>query len=55
MKRIILLTLVLAYLAVSCSVIKDNNIYVDHSKEKDKYKISKKNYNPGKNCKNSWR
>lgn len=54
MKKLILITSVLAFLAVSCSIIKDNNIYVDHSKEKDQFKVAKKNYSPGKKC-NSWR
>jgi len=50
MKKLILLTLVLAYLAVSCRIIKDNDIYVDHSKEKDQFKTSKKNSNSGRKC-----
>jgi len=38
MKRLIILTLALAFLTFSCNTTKDNNIHVDHSKEKDQFK-----------------
>lgn len=56
MKKLILIMSVLAFLAASCTVItRDNNIYVNHHKEKDQFKISKKTYKAGKNCNNTWR
>ncbi len=44
---------VLAFMAASCRVNKDNNIHVNHAKEKDQFKISKK-YKPAKKCK-TWK
>jgi hypothetical protein len=55
MKKLIIIILALAYVSVSCRVIKDNDIYVDHSKEKDHYKIPKKTHSPGKKCNTNWR
>jgi len=42
----------LAFLAASCRA-KDNNIYVDHAKEKNHFRKSEK-YKPPKSCK-SWK
>lgn len=38
MKRLIIITMVLAFLSFSCRSGKDTNIHVDHAKEKDKFK-----------------
>jgi len=56
MKRLILAISVLAFLACSCRSGKDLNIYVDHSKEKNKYQTasSKKKYKSAKKCP-SWK
>ncbi len=37
MKRLIIAALALALLAGACRTGKDNNIYIDHSKEKNKF------------------
>ena len=54
MKKLLLAAVVLAFLTGSCRVFKTNDIYVDHSKEKDHYKVSKKSHNTGKKC-NTWK
>ncbi len=38
MKKIIIIILTLAFLASSCRTTKDNDIHVNHAKEKDHYK-----------------
>ena len=38
MKRLIIITLALAFVTFSCRTNKDNNIHVNHYKEKDQYK-----------------
>ncbi len=38
MKRLIIIALALSFLAVSCHTTKENNIYVNHAKEKDQFK-----------------
>jgi hypothetical protein len=43
MKRLIIAALALALLAGACRAGKDNNIYIDHSKEKNQFQ--KKNSN----------
>jgi hypothetical protein len=53
MKKLILLVSVLAFIGVSCRTNKDNNIHVDHAKEKDQFKVSNK-YKPAKKCK-TWK
>ncbi|MCF8369329.1 MAG: hypothetical protein K9G76_09830 [Bacteroidales bacterium] len=54
MKKLILLLSLLVFLATSCKVYKDNNIHVDHSKEKDQFKVSQKKYKSPKKCK-TWK
>lgn len=54
MKKLITIALALAFLTVSCSIFKTNNIYVDHSKEKDQFKKSNKGYKTQKSCK-TWK
>lgn len=44
MKKLLILSIVMAFLAFSCKTSKDNNIYVDHAKEKNQYKSSSKKY-----------
>ena len=53
MKKLLLAASVLIFMATSCKVNKNNNIYVDHAKEKDQYKVNKK-YKPAKKCK-TWK
>lgn len=53
MKKLIYISLALALMTSSCRVFKTNDIYVDHSKEKDHYKVSKKS-NSSKKC-NNWK
>ena len=55
MKKLIVLILALAYMSISCRVIKTNDIYVDHAKEKDHFKVANKKPGPGKKCNNSWK
>jgi hypothetical protein len=55
MKKLILIVSVLAFLAASCRVFKDNDIYVDHSKEKDQFKVNNKANKHSKNCKNTFK
>lgn len=38
MKRILILSIMMAFLACSCRSGKDINIHVNHAKEKDTYK-----------------
>ena len=45
MKRLIIISLTLVFLAGACRSGKDNNIYIDHSKEKNQFqKKSNKKY-----------
>lgn len=48
MKRLIVITMVLAFVGFSCRSGKDLNIHVDHSKEKNQYKKSDKKYKSSK-------
>lgn len=49
MKRLLIITLALAFITFSCRSGKDNNIYVNHAKEKEQFKThSDKKYNTSK-------
>lgn len=43
MKRLVIIAMVLAFTAFSCRSGKDNNIHVNHAKEKDQFKKSSDN------------
>ncbi|HPE55888.1 MAG TPA: hypothetical protein PK904_05800 [Bacteroidales bacterium] len=54
MKKLILIFSLLAFIGVSCRSGKDNNIYVDHAKEKDHFRVNKQYKKSDRKCK-TWR